>query len=321
MTPAEIVQIVIGGLSLLATIAVSFLIYWLQHNHEKEQEKLEEQRESDRRAFEEQRLKDRAEQEKRERQKQLSEQAELFLMDNVDERDYLPWCIIAANQHRLKKHSRKIYSEFCRCSKELQAEILSKAGITYQPIVKTNWVNAGIDQLRDDIKKYKLAIAGNDYLYDGAKYFHRGFEYYRELEYQFDEQYVFQTIWLNEIIVRLTGQNAITASSYIEQYFDFILGNIPDDKLANKNPLPPINYIWDKFGLGYAAEEKVCYYVMLYVREILLNIHCRFSNREDSLYFENLTDAQVELYEDMYYDALLLLYNVYGLDRKNGKMI
>ena len=321
MTPAEIIQIVIGSLSLLATIAVSLLIYWMQRKHEKEQEMLEERRIRDRQELEEQRIREQREREEKERAEKLTEEANLFLIDNVDEKDYLPWCIIAANQCRLKKHARKIYSEFCRCSKELQAEILRKAGITYQPIAKTNWVDVGIDQLREDIKKYKLAIDNNDYLYDGAKYFHRGFEYYRELKYQFDDQHVFQTIWSNEVMVRLTGQKEITASSYIEQYFDFILGNIPDDKLANKNPFPPINYIWDKFGLGYAAEEKVCYYVMLYVRDILLNIHCRFSNREDSLYFENLTDAQVGLYEDMYYDTLLLLYNVYGLDRKNGKMI
>lgn len=40
------------------------------------------------------------------------------------------------------------------------------------------WVDNAIDNLKEDINKYKL---GRDYLYDGAKYFHRGFERYREL--------------------------------------------------------------------------------------------------------------------------------------------
>ena len=34
MSAADIIQIIIGVLSLIATIAVSFLIYWLQTRHE-----------------------------------------------------------------------------------------------------------------------------------------------------------------------------------------------------------------------------------------------------------------------------------------------
>ena len=80
MSLADIIQIIIGVLSLVATIAVSFLIYWLQSRHEKEIQKL--QCEKERIA--------------------LQEKARLFLIDNQEERDYLPWCIIAANLYRLK---------------------------------------------------------------------------------------------------------------------------------------------------------------------------------------------------------------------------
>ena len=40
MSPADIIQIIIGILSLMATIAVSFAIYWLQLRHEKELQKI-----------------------------------------------------------------------------------------------------------------------------------------------------------------------------------------------------------------------------------------------------------------------------------------
>ena len=42
MTPAEIIQIIIGILSLFATVFISFFIYWLQTRHEKEIQRLEE---------------------------------------------------------------------------------------------------------------------------------------------------------------------------------------------------------------------------------------------------------------------------------------
>ena len=67
MTTAEIIQIVIGILSLVATIAVSFLIYWLQTRHEKEIQKLQDEKE----------------------QKELETKARLFLIDNESLREII----------------------------------------------------------------------------------------------------------------------------------------------------------------------------------------------------------------------------------------
>lgn len=41
MSLADIIQIAIAGLTLVATVVVSFLIYWLQRRHEKAMEKVE----------------------------------------------------------------------------------------------------------------------------------------------------------------------------------------------------------------------------------------------------------------------------------------
>lgn len=125
MSLADIIQIIIGVLSLVATIAVSFLIYWLQSRHEKEIQKL--QCEKERIA--------------------LQEKARLFLIDNQEERDYLPWCIIAANLYPLEKHTRKVYSEYCRCSEELQNEILNQAGYKIKQFTGKYWLQGCIDKL------------------------------------------------------------------------------------------------------------------------------------------------------------------------------
>ena len=158
MTLADIIQIVIGVLSLLATIVVSFAIYWLQMRHEKELQRLEE----------------------KQKQKDLEEKANLFLMYNESERDYLPWCVLAANLHRLEKHTRDIYTNFCRCPEELRDEILRQTGFEIVSMKDKNWVYDCIEKLKIDIEKYNL---GEDYLYDDAKYFHRSYERYRELQW------------------------------------------------------------------------------------------------------------------------------------------
>lgn len=131
---SDIIQIIIGILSLIATVAVSFVIYWLQMRHEKELKKLEDQQ----------------------KQNELEEKAKIFLMDHEDERDYLPWCVLAANLHRLQKHTRVIYTEFCRCPEELRNEILKQSGFEIGSIKGQAWVNTCIEKLKDDIKEYNL---------------------------------------------------------------------------------------------------------------------------------------------------------------------
>ena len=57
------------------------------------------------------------------KEKEMQEKAKLFLMENEEERDYLPLCVIAANLCRLQRHTRKIYTNYCRCSFELQQSL------------------------------------------------------------------------------------------------------------------------------------------------------------------------------------------------------
>ncbi|HBV84278.1 MAG TPA: hypothetical protein DEB74_16085, partial [Lachnospiraceae bacterium] len=112
MSLVDTIQIITGIMTLVATIAVSFTIYWLQLRHEKEMQKIA----------------------KLQEHKELEEKAKLFLIDNDAERNYLSWCVIAANVHRLDKHTREIYNSFCRCPEELRNEILKQAGFEMESI-------------------------------------------------------------------------------------------------------------------------------------------------------------------------------------------
>ena len=94
--------------------------------------------------------------EERLQQKELREQATRFLIDNCDELEYLPWCVIAANVTRLKKHTRKIYSDFCRQPEELRNEILHQAGLKIRTFPSDNWIEPCFDQLRKDIRLQKF---------------------------------------------------------------------------------------------------------------------------------------------------------------------
>ena len=300
MTAAEIIQIVIGTLSLVATVAVSFFIYWLQSRHEKEMAKIEEAH----------------------RQENLAEEANNFLIDHEDERDYLPWSTIATNLHQHERHNRKIYTDFCRCSVELQNKILEMAEFTIRTIKGTEWVDDAFEKLKADVKEYKLGE--QPFLYDGAKYFHRAFTRYRENEFKENYNRELQTICMQNPLwlVAEKDKDKVSLSSYIEQYFDFVLGDIRKEYIQWATPIPPVDYAWEHYHLGYAPEEDVCYWIMELVENFVVNVHNRFGTSVfDSIIMENTTDAQAETYEDRYYDILYWMYYTYCYKSEDKELI
>lgn len=287
MTTAEIIQIVIGVLSLFATILVSFVIYRLQRRHEIEMQKIEETH----------------------KKELLEEKARNFLIDNEAERDYLPWCIISSNINNHRQHNRKIYTNFNRCSFELQNEILKQAGFTLSLIKdKDDWISKCFDELEKDIDKYSLGE--QKFLYDRAKYFHRGFERYKEQQVTLENDCLFQRINPgNKILYNLYPDDSEPLGNYIEEYLDYILEGKP---VVDRVPYPPVDYVWNTQHLGNAKEDLVCYWVMDLVENIVISIHSHFCGSYfKSVICENRTDAQAETFEDKYYQALYWLYFTY----------
>lgn len=291
MTVADLIQIIIGILSLVATIAVSFLIYWLQTRHEKEMQKLQDEKE----------------------RKELEQEACSFLINNESKRDYLPWCVIASSLHPLERHSREIYTAYCHCSKDLQNEILRQAGFRSCQIDGAHWVHDCIAKLKKDIEKYDL---GRDYLYDGAKYFHRSYERYRELQWNGTPQ-VFEAINKDNKIRRTFNINQLSIGEYVDEYFYYYIDKHMEIK--QDTPIPPMNYVWNSQNLANCEEEKVCMWLMELIENIAIIIGNRNSDDEVNSDPLEYTDAQAETYEDKYYEVVQHLYNTYYVDATANK--
>lgn len=291
MSAADIIQIIIGVLSLIATIAVSFLIYWLQTRHEKEIRKLQEE-------------KDRIE---------LETKARKFLIDNESERDYLAWCIIAANQHPLERHSRKIYTEYCRCTEELQNEILRQAGYNSRQIKDTRWVQNCIAALENDIKRFDL---GGNYLYDGAKYFHRSYEYYRDLEWNCTPR-VFKPINKDNRCSAAFNMSQLSIADYVDEYFYYYIDGRME--FGDEKPTPPMDLVWFSQNLGTCKEELVCMWLMELIESIAIIVTNRKPDEEINQNPLEYTGAQAETFEDKYYEVLQALYNAYYVSVAESK--
>lgn len=285
---SDLIQIIIGVLSLLVTVFVSWLIYRLQSHHEREIELLQNQQ----------------------REKELENLANQFLIDNTDEIAYLPLCVLASSLHRHDKHCRKVYTNFCRCSDEVQEKILKAANFSFHTIPNEEWINQAFDELCADIEQHKL---GKNILYDGEKYFHRGFERYREKQWEsLEYKELFEPIAADFSTASFFRKKKDNFKDYVVEYFHFLYSE-HKPKMYNHNPIPPVDYLC--LAINFADEEDesiACAWTMQMVKTISIIIHnIKYTEKKTSEPALDYTDAEIVTYEDAYYDALRAMYNTY----------
>lgn len=286
---SEWVQIGIGCLTLLATIIVTLLIYFLQRKHEKEINRLhEEQRKAD-----------------------LVNQADQFLIKYADETGFLPWCVIATQLHRHEQHSRPIYTDFCKCSDELQLAILERANQITKGLTGKLDIMRWIDSIKVDIETYQF---GRNVLYDNAKYLSRTFWRYRDelIGDKLDERVVnpiVKNVWIREM---LPGDKRLTIAEYIDEYFYYFI-SAPEGTEMDEAPTPPIDFVWENMGLADAPEKDACMWITELVTGISMVIHNSNTHPGSrNSYLFSHTGAQPETFEDAYYQALQWLSYAYN---------
>lgn len=286
----EIASLILSVLSLIATILVSFAIYWLQSRHEKEIRRMEENK----------------------AQEALKFEAEKFRIENADEIEYLPLCVIAASVNKYAKQYRNIYTRFNKCSKELQNEILKQANIPIGIADNKKWVDECIKFFQADSKKYNL---GMDMLYDGAKYFHRSLKRYGDSNIEDENPHLFDVplMGLAKQIAPADYKSDLT--TYIDRYFEYILKDREDtkDSFELLVEIPPMNMLYNTFDLGNCDEKKLCFWIMKFITSTCIAFFRHELNFDDSEWrYIGIGDGNLETYEDMYYDTLLQLFITYS---------
>lgn len=267
-------------LSLIATVVLTVAIYWLQRSHEKEREQMEVEAQK----------------------KAVAEAARVFLIDNEDEIEYLPLSAIAMSLKFKRKHHRAITTKFLRCSEEVQKEILKQAN--FQPIeVSKEQVSAALKRLKDDIK---VRSFGRDALYDGAKYFHRAMERYSDEKIETVNPYIFEDIRRTHFYQGDSLQ-LLKDMSYNGTLYGYMYDYLHSADLGKSKWLlqPPIDMVWSQCKLAGCPEEIMTFWTMRVVIDC-----CRVfaESEEDFIFDEDLIETQ----EDMYYYAVMVLYNTYA---------
>lgn len=276
----EIANLIISILSLAATIAISFVIYFLERHNQKIT-----------------------------KEKEIKETAKRFIIDNADEIDYLTWATIAVGCFPQNKHVRKIYNAFSYLDDETKREVLRQRKLDCDLFYDDSWIQGKISLIVEAIHKLDL---GDDFLYDSGKYLTRSYHYKKELIENL-EHLKYTKACYDDIFNLgrsfLKHDKKLTYTQYLD---DYLYCKFEKTELMpiDKDIKLPNDYLIETENLKTCQEDYLCYWMMVMVEEII-GYSIKHLNWEDDEHSE--TDAVPETYEDKYFHVL---YELYYLKRK-----
>jgi len=238
---------------------------------------------------------------------ETSEKARLFCIEYEEDLHLLPLCEIAADVNPEHKHVRQIYTAFIRQNKKTQKLILVRKSIKPYEFKKRNWID-------DYVKCFEKEINGKglssiNFLYDGAKYFHRAFYSYATFSPPKIDPFVFSRKYVSELFPNLLGN----LRSVIDDYL-FGKENHPNDKNE-----PPFDRLWGELHLATIEENQLTFWVCRFIIDVC---HYLYGFDRDKEYDGNwkykdcIECEKLETLEDLYYYALFLLYKSYSGEKE-----
>ena len=146
--------------------------------------------------------------------------------------------------------------------------------------------------MENDIKRFDL---GGNYLYDGAKYFHRSYEYYRDLEWNCTPR-VFKPINKDNRCSAAFNMSQLSIADYVDEYFYYYIDGRME--FGDEKPTPPMDLV---------------------IESIAIIVTNRKPDEEINQNPLEYTGAQAETFEDKYYEVLQALYNAYYVSVAENK--
>ncbi|MBQ7172418.1 MAG: hypothetical protein IJR89_09110 [Clostridia bacterium] len=236
------------------------------------------------------------------------ENARLFCFDHEEDLHLLPLCEMASILNPRHKHINPMINAFIRQNKKTQKAILIHEKIRPYEFCNAEEVDKCIDAFKKEITEKKYATI--PFLYEGAKYFHRAFTRYAEIKPDSLDPFIFKRHYVNTSLFPNVPGNL---RAYIEDY-DYGLEHHPEDQMP-----PPFNMLWYAFDLANCEEEILVFWVNRFIITVCHYLHGFDLNaqyNESWEYKDTIKCDKLVTMEEMYYEAILLLYMSYGPERE-----
>ncbi len=236
----------------------------------------------------------------------IYQEAQDFCVTYEEEIELLPLCQIAAYIDPLHNYVRPMYTSYCKLSRSAKKKVLKLKNITVMDFPDSEWVSRSISLFDSMIREKKLCT--KQFLYDGAKYFHRAYYNYSNYYVEFNPAMFKRLIKQNKRIIPY--ETNCTLGTVIGEYLE-LKANKSRRKLT-----PPIDAIWSFCASSETDESIVTYWVSMIIISVSYHLYYEPIDCSESLANSMLSidlgDSEhlINTQEDMYLYALLELYKL-----------
>lgn len=212
-----------------------------------------------------------------------------FINDNLEEKEFIPLCLIASMYDRGYNYRRPIYRQFCACTLEVQNKILELCNIDLKVEKIDDFFSFCVKSVNEVINKnnmYSDAYPESIY-YEGGKY-------------------------LERLLLKYGNKKQCCFAKEREKIIDVLSTFFRD-----KNMKYPISILCDDFDFyNNGNENKVCLFVANIAKLVM------FYNSQIQYDFNVplMNESRIDIYcEDVFLETLLKIY--YQLVNRKGSKV
>lgn len=235
-------------------------------------------------------------------------EAQRFCLKYEDEIALLPLCQIAYVVDPLHRDVRKMYTDYKLCNSKVRRKIMELKEMPILDFTDKNWIEKCIDKYNKQI--HEDGLTTKEFLYEGAKYFHRAYERYSDCEIVDFDPRIFDRPFKGGMAQTFLKDNLTYLCYYIIDFYWYKKED-PEHYVE-----PPMDYLWHLCNLGGCPEPEMTYWVCKFI------ITSSYQMVEDGYPVDekwwnvSIDQELIHTQEDMYYYALLQLYWLYMLERR-----
>ena len=246
-------------------------------------------------------------------EERMEQEVRIFCIDHDTEMALLPLCQVIAVTDPMRKHVRKMYNDFCKCTSSVQKRILSEKNVTPIVVSDKEWWYDCLDRFILDYRRFELG--SKDYEYMFGHYIPKALYVWQDepVERSMIRRYkpIVQTPFNSFANYRMDIEGVIDEYMYYKDYNDY-KGKFPR----------PMDFFFQNLNFGNCDEPVLIMYLCQFIlgacSGILLSRRLQQPER-DGLSFPDVaycgpSSNETETLEDLFFATLRILYRTYMVD-------
>ena len=246
-------------------------------------------------------------------EERISQEVRSFCMDYDSEMSLLPLCQVIAVTDPLRRHVRKMYNDFCKCTTTVQNRILTEKSVIPIVVSDQNWWCECFNKFIQDYRRFELGSKDYEYMFS---------QYVPRALYECQDEPVKKATtrkYKSHISSPFTNFKGfhLDIAGVLDEYMYY-----KDQKEYKGQFAMPMDFFYQDLNFGDCDEPLLIMYLCQFMigacSGVLLSRRRQHPERDCFSFPDNAYCgpgfAETETLEDLFFATLHMLYRTYMVD-------